>query len=292
MGHGNRFNDLMKLLVEYPQGLKVRQAAERLGINVRSVYRLRDRALEQGFDLESTPGILKLKSEQSHQITLNAKDALRLHWVTRGMPSSTRHVLLRKHAAACAPVYADTLASQRKIDAHPKMSAILSATTSEYQIDVFYETPEKIISGTALSAVQDRHLYLLLNCEGEIRTLRADRILEIRKNNQNAIRGQFDLDAHLNCGWGPWGWGKEKEHITLRISQQASKAVARTLRHREQHMINEQDGCLTLELHIHPCREFLGWIMSYMGEIEVISPLPLRQKMHEQAKKITQLHSF
>lgn len=276
MGHPDRLPDLLRILNE-SGSMHVTEAARRLGIDRRSVYRLRDRALTAGYQLDGEPGsgMLELRAEQ-RSVGLSEDQRLQLAALIAHLPGDVQQLVLGESLRA-----AQWQTDPTQIPTHIH-AALLRACTSPQQIRVTYSGRAEPLDGTALGTVRHRHLYVIVRVGEELRSLRCDRVTAVRALEIPAERQPECLESYLGSGWGPWGWGRTPQTLTLLASDRARTQIQGSWRHPSAHW----DGNV-LTLQIHPCREFIGWVLSLGGELVPLSPPELVQDVQARADRLS-----
>jgi CRISPR-associated endonuclease/helicase Cas3 len=132
-------------------------------------------------------------------------------------------------------------------------------------------------------------------CAGEthLRTLRVDRIVNAELTPETCSVPQDDRIAHiLENAWGIWYSDAEPVDVELRFSANVAHRVRETVWHSSQVLTDLPGGRLLWRAHISEPREMFPWIRGWGADVEVLAPAELRQRIAEEAKKMTQLYSI
>ena len=104
--------------------------------------------------------------------------------------------------------------------------------------------------------------------------IRDARLLEARAKEVPAA----ELDEHLGSGYGIFA-GRKVEWATLRFTREAARWVAAQSWHPEQRARVESDGRYVLEVPYAETPELVMEILKYGGDVEVLDPPELRERV-------------
>lgn len=277
----------MALLQQAPRGMSSKEAADRLGVNLRSVYRMRHHLADMGLDpATERRGWLQLPAD-SPQAKLSVDARARAALLSARLGDAEGAALRSAVKAGSLPVVLTPQAHAGELTGH--LTAQLAELCRAGQwCELTLET--RTVSGQASGLIVDRHLYVLLTQvpgERPQTHLRASRIrrAEAAEPPADFVSRPARLEHYVAPGWSAWGWGQRAQDVTLRVHPPALKAVRGSRRHPSE----QWDGEL-LRLKVFPCREFIGWILGYAGQIEVLEPTALRREVTSRARTLLERH--
>ncbi|MDF3129099.1 WYL domain-containing transcriptional regulator [Kiritimatiellaeota bacterium B1221] len=136
--------------------------------------------------------------------------------------------------------------------------------------------------------------YLFAWDEGakDIRIFALPRIQELeilRDHFQDPV--DFNLDEYLKGSMGLITSPEAPEQkVVIRFTGYAATLVAERSWHESQQVKRNTDGSLHLTLHLQHTDNIPGWVLSWGGKAEVLSPADLRKEVAKQARQISGLH--
>jgi predicted DNA-binding transcriptional regulator YafY len=119
----------------------------------------------------------------------------------------------------------------------------------------------------------------------DLRSFAVDAIreAELREGRAKEIPAA-ELDEHLGSGYGIFA-GKDVQWATLKFTPEAARWVSAQQWHPKQRSRVEQDGSYVLEVPYSEDRELVMEILKYGGDVEVLSPAALRERVGESLDK-------
>ena len=125
-----------------------------------------------------------------------------------------------------------------------------------------------------------------------IRTFSIDALQGAEKIDQPAIEvSEEELDAVLGAGYGIYA-GKDVIWATLRFTPRQARWTSAEIWHPEQRSIYDDQGRYILELPYSDSSELVMDILKYGAEIEVLSPIALRQEITSRLNEALQQYQI
>jgi predicted DNA-binding transcriptional regulator YafY len=125
-----------------------------------------------------------------------------------------------------------------------------------------------------------------------IRTFSIDALQGAEKIDQPAIEvSEEDLDAVLGAGYGIYA-GKDVIWATLRFTPWQARWTSTEIWHPEQRFQYDDQGRYVLELPYSGSTELVMDILKYGAEVEVLSPITLRQKITDRLSEALQQYQI
>lgn len=147
--------------------------------------------------------------------------------------------------------------------------------------------PRKVIP---LLLKQDRNRWYLISFDNDKQdfiTYALDRIEDLELTSEKASRpDDFDPDNFFKYAVGITSGNDAPEEVLLKTSPIASKYLDSLPLHKSQKIVSMDDDGYTFKLYVSISEELIRSILSYGGEIEVLSPDSLKERVRERAKKI------
>lgn len=132
-------------------------------------------------------------------------------------------------------------------------------------------------------------LYLVGYCHlrREVRLFAVDRIRSLTITNKPCqIPLGFDLDAYLENALVVMRG--EPVEVDLLFDRQTTAWAKDRQWHPSQQIAMMEDGRMKMKLRVADTRELLGWILNFGSGVRVLKPESLREKIQEEAKKISE----
>lgn len=176
------------------------------------------------------------------------------------------------------------------------LSDLINYIIKEHPITISYHPYRKpiqqwIIHPYYLKQHNNRWFLFGYNSEFDnLSIIALDRIEEINETNQNFVKNRrFDFDAYFRDIIGVTVEEDQQiEHIKLKFSSNRLPYVASKPIHHSQIIEDEENGIVTLD--VRPNKELMSEIMWYGDDVEVISPLSLREKIQDKIEKMHNLY--
>jgi len=131
-------------------------------------------------------------------------------------------------------------------------------------------------------------LYLIAHCHlrKEVRMFAVERICALALTDQPyQIPLDFKVDEYVQDALGIMRSGRRIE-VELLFSKKAGAWVKDKTWHPSQQTKLLKDGRLRMTLKVADNEELVGWILSFGGEVKVIRPETLRQKVLDEARRV------
>ena len=299
------------LLYQHPHGLTVREIADRVGMNVRTMYRdLRALEEEVGvavwqdgkrFGAEPTSFLPPLKLTLQEAVTLFLSTRLMARYEDRRDP----HVISAFNKLAsilptpiAQQVHASvaSLAERPRADNRERVFDVLATAWAEgRKVRIWYPTTrvgdpsvyERLVSPYFLEPNPGGHTRYLIGLDsysGRVRTFKVERVQQAELTNERfAIPADFDLAERLRHAWGISD--EDPVEVRLRFHDPAAAARARESHwHPTQREIVHADGTVDLTFEVGGLLEITPWILSWGGTVEVLAPAELRQRIAAAAR--------
>jgi proteasome accessory factor B len=166
---------------------------------------------------------------------------------------------------------------------------VKNAVVRQQEISFRYRKPrEQDISTRTVRPLhlrfQESGCYLFchdLARRGKVRRFHLGRMSEVQLTGKSfEMKQPFDIDAHLRNSIGIYG-AEASERIHLRFSAQVTPLVGERSWHRTQQLELREDGSADFTMEVAVTPELERWVLGWGADVEVIAPIPLRQKMAE-----------
>ena len=135
----------------------------------------------------------------------------------------------------------------------------------------------------------DNQWYLFgfdLGRSGSVRTFALTRIQQLRNTGRTFVRPKhFSLDEHLADSFGVFS-SPEAEGVRLRFDAFAGRLIGERTWHSSQQLETDEDGRVTLTMHVGISPEVERWILGWGEHVEVIGPATLRAKIADTAVRV------
>jgi predicted DNA-binding transcriptional regulator YafY len=137
----------------------------------------------------------------------------------------------------------------------------------------------------------DGGLYLIGHCHlrKEVRMFAVERVRSIAlTDHPYQMPLGFNVDEYVQDALGVMRSGRRIE-VELLFSKKAAAWVMDKSWHPSQETKLLKDGRLKMTLKVADNDELVGWILSFRGQVRVVRPEALREKVKEEARKILRL---
>ncbi len=124
-----------------------------------------------------------------------------------------------------------------------------------------------------------RAWYIIGHVDGdpEPKTFRIARFKSLRMLDRTAsVPEDFDLREHFGNAWSVYR-GKDRFDVELRFASTAARIVTETEWHHTQKATTHKDGAVTLKFVIDGLDEIVRWILTWTGDVEIVTPRELRE---------------
>jgi predicted DNA-binding transcriptional regulator YafY len=303
------------LLFQHPHGLTAQQIAERIGVNVRTVYRDL-RALEEevgvgvwqegrryGAETTSFLPPLKLTLQEAVTVFLSARLMDRFKdyrdpWVvsTFNKLASVLPSPVARHVHASLASMAD-----RPRDEHRNRVFDLLATSwaDGLKVRIWYQgvhddlaapARERLLSPYFLEPNARGHSSYVIghdSCSNAVRAFKLERIQQVELTQEHFdLPPAVDLTQRLRQAWGISDEGLVE--VVLRFHDLAAARRARASRwHSSQRDVVHPDGTLDLIFEVGGLLEITPWVLGWGDSVEVLAPSALRERIVSTARGMT-----
>lgn len=298
----SRLPDFIRLLLEHPGGLSVRELAARLGVERQSVYRLREKAQAQGVwvltrgeDPSLPRGWMRLESHQDLQgvfrLTREELEALwvAVAWVDRLTPRVRKALgrLFWGKGAREQPLLYSPL-----VDQYPEglFERVVRAIRERRICEVAYrnargEEKRYFFDPYALIA-RDPHLYLVGANHNRRQAgydplveLRLDQVLVFRLTPRRFPNPRFDVRAYAQSRFRAFAGEGAPMRVRVRFSPEKAGFIRRTRRHPTQRVEDLPDGGVVWQVEVPLSEDLVHFIVGYGPHAQVLEPEELRQRV-------------
>jgi len=128
---------------------------------------------------------------------------------------------------------------------------------------------------------------------GAIRTFKLERIQRIALTDREyTIPEDFDPREKLADAWGIWYTEAEPVEVVLRFHPRVAHRVRETQWHRSEQVEEQPDGSLLWRAWVAEPQEMVPWIRGWGGDVEVLEPPELRDRMTGEARRLAEAYSW
>ena len=314
-----RLQQMLMLLLEYPEGLSRAEVARRLGVHRSTVGRYVEDLSHLGVPIwEDERRIGILRDRYQVRISVNMHEALALHLATRLLTTRTdKHYphaasALRKLGEALkhlAPLISEHMMRSAAVLEGPHrrhdsaflevLEALTRAWSRGEKVKVTHEMEDGQTFAYKFSPYfiepyavgRTMHVIGFREPPGAIRTFKIERIRTVRPLSEKyTIPPDFDPTEYLKDAWGIWVSEKKPTEVVLRFSPRVVKRVNETLWHHTQVLEPQPDGALVWRAWVADWREMLPWIRGWGADVEALAPEALRKRLEREAARIAGLY--
>lgn len=126
---------------------------------------------------------------------------------------------------------------------------------------------------------------------GALRTFKIERIERVELLNEcYQIPPEFEPGRLLADAWGIWYTEAEPVEVILKFSPQVAQRLGETRWHRSEQVTAQKDGSLLWRACVAAPQEMLPWIRGWGADVEVLSPVELREQLAAQANRLAQIY--
>lgn len=307
------------LLFQHPRGLSAPEIAERIGMNVRTVYRDL-RALEeevgvavwqQGnrYGTEPTSFLPPLKLTLEEAVTLFLSARLMERYQDRRNPhvvSAFNKLASILPAPVARHVHATVaaLAELPRNDGRTRIFDLLATAWAEgrkVRIRYPYTSPrghtyvnERVVAPYFLEPNPAGHTCYLIGHDaftGKVRTFKVERIEGAELTDERfEVPPEFDVAERLRHAWGVSD--EALVQVRLRFHDAAAAARARESRwHPSQREEVGEDGGADLVFEVGGLTEITPWVLSWGDAVEVLAPAALRDRLAAVGRAMARRHA-
>ena len=314
-----RLVQIEHLFYQHPSGLTIEQIAKTCGVSTKTIYR--DLAvLEESIYLpirrerkllteHKNKYVLSIEPRSFIPLTvINMHEALRIFMAIRLMSrysnrydpfvASTFQKLNSTVPPPLREQIQNTLDWMMKLPEDKRsegiLDAIIQAMVKSQRVKITYKSLgdskpiERIIQPYCLEPAAAGHAtYVVAYCQKakDVRTFKIERIIKAELTEQAyKIPPDFNANQHFNTGWGIVSDGDLKT-IKMRLVPGLAKISQEIIWHPSQKIEMQKDNSATMIVTVVDTPEFYNWVLGWGEEIEVLSPIDVRNNLIEMAKR-------
>jgi proteasome accessory factor B len=314
-----RLIGVANLLYQRPHGLTARQIADRIGMNVRTVYRDL-RALEEevgigvwqdgprfGADRTSFLPPLKLTLQEAVTLFLSARlmdrfrDRRDPHVIsTFNKLASILPLPIATHVQAALTGTADL----PRDDGRNRVFDVLATAWAESRkVRIWYQSShpgapsaprERLLAPYFLEPNAAGHSCYVIgqdSLSGQVRAFKIERIHQLELTDESfTVPAEFDVAERLRHAWGVSD--EDVVEVVLRFHDAAAARRARESRwHTSQREVENDDGTVDLTFDVGGLLEITPWVLGWGDSVEVLAPTELRDRVAAIASALTARYS-
>lgn len=310
-----RLLNVLYILNQNPNGVKVAEIARQCGVTVRTTYRDLDA-------LEPLHGV-KIWEERTKRgivegsvlppIRLSLPEAMTIFLAARLMASYANRynpdiasTFMKLNSVVPTPLRdqirktMDWLQEQRKDEKYLRILASLAeAWVKQRTVRIRYqalgdeEATERSIDPYFIEPAAAGHSsYVIGYCHrtNEVRTFKIERIRAIEMTSVSYdIPSSFDANSYLASAWGIVADGELKT-VKLRFDPRVARLLEEVTWHPSQVTERQPDGSVIVTLRVLDTVELRSWILGWGEAVEVLEPDELRQEIAEIARAILDIY--
>lgn len=315
-----RLLQLEQLLLAFPEGLHKAEIARRLGVHRSTIGRdIED--LSRRVPIWEDENLLGIqRDDYKMDVRLTVHEAMAVHLASRLMATRTdKHnphaasalrklgdalrklaPLISQHLLASAevmdgqaqrhdPVYLSVLetltrawSDQRRVRLWHRME---DGRVFEYTFAPYFIEPYAV--------GQTAHVIGWREPPGALRTFKVERIQRAELTDQPyTIPDDFDPRTLLANAWGIWYTEAEPVKVTLKFHPRVAGRVCETRWHQSEQIEEQPDGSLLWRAQVAEPQEMIPWVRGWGGDVEVIEPEELREKMIDESRRMATLYKL
>ena len=315
-----RLLQLEQLLLAFPEGLHKAEIARRLSIHRSTAGRYIDE-LSLRIPIWQDGNLLGInRDDYLTHVRLTIHESMALHLAARLMATRTDkhnphaasalrklgHALHRlaplvsQHLLASAevmdgqarrhdPVYLEILETLTRAWSQGRMVHLWHRMSDGRVFD--YDFAPYFIEPYAVG--QTTHVIGWRESPGAIRTFKLERIQRIELLARSYdIPEDFDPREQLADAWSIWFTEGEPVEVVLRFHPRVAHRVRETQWHRSEQVEEQPDGSLLWRARVAEPQEMVPWIRGWGGDVEVLEPPELRDRMTGEARRLAEAYSW
>ena len=310
-----RLLNVLYILNQNPNGVKVAEIARQCGVTVRTTYRDLD-ALEplhgvkiweertkRGIVEGSVLPPIRLSLPEAMTIFLAAR--LMVGYANRYDPNIAS-TFMKLNSVVPPPLRdqirqtMDWLQEQRKDEKYLRiLETIAEAWVSQRTVRIWYqalgdeEATERSIDPYFIEPAAAGHSsYVIGYCHrtNEIRTFKIERIRSIEETSDSYdIPSSFDASSYLASAWGIVADGELKT-VKLKFDRQVARLLEEVTWHPSQVTKRQPDGSVIVTLQVLTTVELCSWILGWGEKVEVLEPEELREEIIQTAEAMLDVY--
>ena len=307
---------LERQLARSPEGVRVTDLAERLGVYRSTVYRDIEALEQTGLPVWQEEGRVGLLVDKYlAPLRLNIFEALSLFIAARLLSRQSKErdpyveSLLEKLADTLPPpVSQHVLKSAETLRSSPEnkeyvriLESLMRAWVNGQTVRMLYQSAwqdkveEKLFDIyfiEPLEYVYSCYAIGLDHSHGEIRSFKVKRIKRIEVTEERyQIPAKFDVFQRWANSWGiVMGVDGPPIHVKLRFTKRIAFMIKEAVWHRSQEIQDTEDGGCFLTVTVSDLSEIKLWIRGWGSEVEVLEPESLRLEVARDARNVYSLY--
>ena len=315
-----RLLQLEQLLLAFPEGLHKAEIARRLGIHRSTAGRYIDE-LSLRIPIWQDGNLLGInRDDYLTYVRLTIHESMALHLAARLMATRTdkhnphaasamrklgyalRRIapLVSRHLLASAevmddqarrhdPVYLEVLETLTRAWSQGRMVHLWHRHKSGQVYD--YDFAPYFIEPYAVG--RTTHVIGWREPPGAIRTFKLERIQRIELiARPYEIPEDFDPREQLADAWSIWFTESAPVEVVLKFHPRVTNRVRETCWHRSEQVEEQPDGSLIWRARVSEVQEMMPWIRGWGGDVEVLEPSVLRDRMTGEARRLAETYSW
>jgi len=303
------------LLHNNPAGYTVVELAEKMEVNIRTIYRDLD-ALQSDLHVPLWNEHKRWKLDYSQMlppVRFTLPEALNIFLAVRLMLGYNRRYDPNTDAtfSKLGSILPQPLREQvqktldwmRWLPRNERYLRILSclaeAWVEQHRVIITYRAydAEKAINRTIEPyfiepAASGHASYVLAYCHhaGALRIFEVERIEAIELTTDTyTIPADFDANKYFSAAWGIVVEGEEQT-VKLKFSPEIARLMEETIWHPSQMLEKLADGSVIMMLKVFYTYELVTWILGWGEKVEVLEPAELRKEVLQMAKAMVKIY--
>jgi len=321
-GKAARLEQMIHILLAYPEGLPRAEIARRLGVHRSTIARYVHSLEQMGIPLwENGQRVGILRDHYQVKVSMTMHEALAVHLAARLL--ATRMDKRNPHAASALRKLGYALRTLAPlISRHLRLSAEIMEDQARRQDPVFINILETLtrawsegrkvrvwhwheksnrvyeylLSPYFLEPYAVGHTIHVIGFReppGAVRTLKVERIRRAEITAQTyTIPEDFNPRELLQDAWGIWYTEEAPVEIVLKFHPRVAHRVRETRWHPSEQVEEQPDGALIWRAKVAEPQEMLPWIRGWGTDVEVLAPQELRETLIGEARALAQLYGW
>ncbi|ADJ26540.1 helix-turn-helix type 11 domain protein [Dehalogenimonas lykanthroporepellens BL-DC-9] len=151
---------------------------------------------------------------------------------------------------------------------------------------------ERVIAPYFIEPVAQEHAnYVIGRCDkaGQVRTFKLDRIRRsVLLDETYTIPDSFSIDKYLSNAWSIFTppAGQSVRNVTLKFAPEVARYMEEGQYHHSQTVARQDDGSVMVNLRLADTPDFIGWILGWGDHVEVLEPPSLRRLIKKKAEAV------
>lgn len=98
------------------------------------------------------------------------------------------------------------------------------------------------------------------------------------------VKDNFELSKAVDLSFGIWYNKEPAVEYELQFSKQVANYISEREWHKDQQLIMNDDGSVTLKFTSNQKQQVLSWVLSFCGKVKVINPIELKNEVIKAAE--------